>query len=471
MGVLRSAARHVAHDKSGAGRGLRPARLAAALLAAAWVAAPAPARADSPIRVHDTPGLVAAVAQADSGGPSTIQLAAAVYAPSATLTITRDVTILGPSGRGEELSGAALPDGTDLFDVAAHATATFVGVAVDLVGYENQGSAINVQPSGDVDLENSTISGGGGPSLMVEDGGSATATNSSFSHGLEEGIVDQGTATLTNVTVSGNLGMGIDDSGGNLTLVNSIVAANHPDCARAVASADASLDDDGSCGVGALARTNPLLGPWMWNGGPTDSQVPQAGSPANGAGDPAHCPSDDQRFAPRPSGPCDLGAVQAGASPPATTLTTTGTSTSGPTPTATPGGSTGPASTGPGADPVVGVVGAGTLHGVRGRAIAFSVSARRGDARGTLTYRDGAARVWLRAARVSSVRVSLAQGTVTLTGAARNLVGGRLVRFTATVSESGRVRTLRLRLTAGYDGGGRLWRGTLAETRGAAGAG
>ncbi len=477
MGGPRSGTPHAADAESGAGRQRRPVRLAAILLATVWVTAAAPARADSVVRVHDTPGLVAAVQQADSGGPSTIQLAVGVYAPTATLTLTRDVTIRGPSGPGEQLSGSALPEGTDLFDVAGDSTATFVGVALDLVGYENQGSAINVEPSGVADIENSTISGTGGPSLLVEDGGSATATNSSFSHGLEEGIVDQGTVSLTNVTVSGNLGMGIDDSGGSLALVNSIVAGNHPDCARAADSADVSLDDDGSCGVGALARTSPQLGQWMWNGGPTDSQLPQAGSPAIGVGDPAHCPSVDQRFAPRPSGRCDLGAVQAGASPPAapsTTVPTSGAPTSAPTtpgtPTPTSSGSAGAVS-GPTAGAVVGVVGAGTLHGAGGHAIAFSVNARRGGARGTLTYRDAGARVSLRAAKVSSVSVSPARGTVTLIGVARNLVGGRLVRFTVTVSVSGRVRTLRLRLAAGYDGGGRLWRGALTETRGAAAAG
>ncbi len=48
---------------------------------------------------------------------------------------------------------------------------------------------------------------------------------------------------------------------GTLNLTNTIVAENtgEGDCVGAASTSDHSLDSNGSCGVGALGKTNPLL--------------------------------------------------------------------------------------------------------------------------------------------------------------------------------------------------------------------
>ena len=58
-------------------------------------------------------------------------------------------------------------------------------------------------------------------------------------------------------------------------------------------------------------RYRPRLGPLGANGGPTQSEVPLAGSPAIDKGDNSNCPALDQRGIPRPQGAgCDIGAVE-----------------------------------------------------------------------------------------------------------------------------------------------------------------
>jgi hypothetical protein len=451
-----------------AGRPLGPRARLLAVMCGVW----APTAYATTVQVDNTAELVSAVQSADAGGVDTIQLGVADYAPTATLSLTRAVTIRGPSTRGAQIAGSALPAGDDLFSVGAGASVTFVGVALDEVGYENQGAAIDVMSSGSAEVDNTSIAGTGGPSLLVEDGATATATNSTFSDGLEEGILDQGTVRLMNVTVGENSVEGIDDRGGSLTLVNTIVAGNGVDCARSADSTDASLDGDGSCGVGALSHVNAMLGRFTWNGGPTYSQVPQTGSPALAGGDPSQCPTVDQRFALRPSASCDIGAVQADVTPPGSPAPSvsqpvqTTSSTPTPTPAAAPTTPTAGARSDTSPTPAVtGVTGLGTLHGKGGRAITFRVDTRLGTAGGTFSYRDVAAHVWFRDARVTAVVVSVTRGTVTLMGVAREVLGGGSEHFAVTVSERGAIRTLRLRIPDGYDGGGRLWRGTLSETR------
>ncbi len=64
--------------------------------------------------------------------------------------------------------------------------------------------------------------------------------------------------------------------------------------------------EDNPC-VEGIAFADPLLGDLADNGGPTRTMLPQAGSPALGAGE--DCPALDQRGVPR-SEPCDAGAVE-----------------------------------------------------------------------------------------------------------------------------------------------------------------
>lgn len=450
------------------------ARLGAGALLAAGVTALAasPPAAAATFTATDSASLVAAAQGADAhSGPSTIELSVGTYAPATTLAIRGDVTIVGPSARGLMISGAGEAPGTDLFEVAAGAHATFVNVSLSAAGYQNEGAAI--EDLGTVELDNSTLAGNDGPSLLVQPDASATVRDSTLSWGLEEGLVDHGSVTLVNSTVADNAVEGIDDRPGELAIVNSIVAGNGVrDCSAPATSSDDSLDGDGSCGVGALSRVNPQLGQLKWNGGPTLTQALAPGSPAIGAGDASQCPAIDERYAARPTGRCDLGAYQTGAGPGAgaPSGSSSGQGAAGTAPAGTapaPGSGRSPSgSTAPGTSQqrVIGAAGHGTLRGPRRRRITFALDAHVAAPHGSLAYRDAAAEVWLSRASITSVRVDSARGVVTLAGSGLNTARHRRVRFVATVTEQGRVHTLRVRLSSGYDGGGRLATGTLADT-------
>ena len=174
------------------------------------------------------------------------------------------------------------------------------------------------------------------------------------------------TATLRNVTITGNeanssQGMQISlteghgggfSNSGQLTLLNSIVAANTnnrafqthvgniaPDCEGTVSSLGynflGTLGDEGICTLayapnpGLLPATDkrgtlqapldPKLGSFTDNGGPTKTFRPLSDSPVvdNGAMAPANCGNLDQRSRPRPfdgnddgTSRCDIGAVE-----------------------------------------------------------------------------------------------------------------------------------------------------------------
>jgi hypothetical protein len=416
---------------------------------------------------HDGTSLVAALASASGQpGPSTIDLTRGVYAPDVTLTIAGDVTIVGPSGPGLNLTGAAVaPAGASLFVVGPGAHATFVDLSVATAGTVGGDAAVDV--SGALDLENSTLDANNGPNLTVEPGGTATVRNSTLSDGLGTGLVDDGSATLINSTVADNAVEGIDDSVGTLSLVNTIVAGNgSPDCSGPASASDHSLDSDGTCGVGALSRANAALGPLRGsNGGPTPTQALEAGSAAIGAGDESKCPADDQRHYAR-TGHCDIGAYQAGAEapggPPAGAGSGAGTATS---PTAgSPRPGAGAGSGAAGRPPAAGVSGHGSLRGPKHARVVFAVHALVAKPHGSLTYHDVSGRVWLKSSSLESVRIDKARGIATIKGTGTELVRRRRVSFTAVVTDHAGVRSVQVRLSSGYAGGGRLISGALALT-------
>ena len=167
---------------------------------------------------------------------------------------------------------------------------------------------------------NSATRGGG---LYNDVASTATLNNVTVSaNGANQGgglYNFEGTANLTNVTVTGNTGSldggGILLDGGTVTVKNSIVA-NSPvggNCSGGVTNSGFNLANDNTCGFTQV--TNVLLGPLTYNGGPTMTHRPMAGSLAINfvtAGCPP--PAADQRGAPRPAGgPCDAGSVETGA--------------------------------------------------------------------------------------------------------------------------------------------------------------
>jgi hypothetical protein len=389
------------------------------------------------LHAHDGASLQSAVTSADeASGSSTIDVTAGAFLPTSTLTITRDVTIVGPaSAPGAKLAGSAVePFPGDLIFVEAHAKLTLLNVSLTASG--GAGTAA-IDDAGSVDLESSTVAGNNGPGLLVHSGASATVRNSTLSDGLDSGLVDQGTASLLNSTVAGNATGGIDDSSGTLHLTNTLVAENSSsDCTKHATSSDHSLDSDGSCGIGALSRVNPLLGRLMGNGGPTSTEALGAGSPAIGSGDLAQCPAEDQRHFARSAGHCDIGAFQAGA-----TLGGPG---------ASPGAGSG-SSPSPGVGSAfVGVSAHGTLRGARRSRIPFTLRAQIGHSRNRLQYTDSVRRVGLRALRMKSLAFNQRLGVATLRGTVEVMSSRRRMAVTIVFTDHLARRTMRIRLSNGY---------------------
>jgi hypothetical protein len=220
--------------------------------------------------------------------------------------------------------------------------------------------------SGNVTIERSLISGnrapfGGGDSGGVENFGCPTPTCTTDQPGhlvvddstvtgndarLVGGIFswndNNNTLTVSNSTIAGNktmdepgggarlpAGGGLGVAQGTERIQNTIIAGNvdvtggvtsqancGPITGGGITSLGHNLDSGADCGLPAptdLSNSNPLLGPFQNNGGPTDTLALAANSPAldrvptSGAG----CPPTDQRGVPRPQGAaCDIGAFE-----------------------------------------------------------------------------------------------------------------------------------------------------------------
>ena len=111
------------------------------------------------------------------------------------------------------------------------------------------------------------------------------------------------------------------DAGADLHAFGSIIAAGSggPDClvAGATTTTGYNVGGDNSCGLTGTGDVenvaDPVLGPLQDNGGPTQTRVPLAGSPALSRIPAAACTVavEDQRKAVRPAGgACESGAVE-----------------------------------------------------------------------------------------------------------------------------------------------------------------
>jgi len=214
----------------------------------------------------------------------------------------------------------------------------------------NEGAGILVGASSKATIRGSTISGNtavevvGSPPLgggIFVDGKALSIFDSTISGNLAAGLTSHGggidslnaTVTLNNVTIAGNtasIGGGIDTHvGKSFKSSNSIIADNTgttlaPDCDGNLNSSGYNLIFDATgCSISGKASTDvtgqdPLLQPLFLNlPGTTETQEPQAGSPALKAGNPGsptgiggHCLPTDQRGVRRPAGKCDIGAFQ-----------------------------------------------------------------------------------------------------------------------------------------------------------------
>jgi CSLREA domain-containing protein len=231
------------------------------------------------------------------------------------------------------VSSSYAPYGGGIFNDHGSLTVTDSTVNGNSAGYG--GGIYNFgNPSGTgstLAITNSTISG-----------------NNASSYG---GVFDDGgIATVNSTTISGNSGGLVIVNNGTITLTNTILASNRPNCGVVTGTLNDggyNISDDSSCGFGSPTgangqtlgdNVNPLLDPngLQNNGGPTETIALQSTSPAIDAmpqGN-ANCPGTDQRGAPRPAPgytACDVGAFEYG-----TFLIATPTATSTATPTVTP---------------------------------------------------------------------------------------------------------------------------------------
>src|SRR5262249_56220162 len=110
---------------------------------------------------------------------------------------------------------------------------------------------------GAVAVEEGRMRGNAGPGAWIGSGTTATVRNSTISNNGDDGINVGGVLNLVNATVAGNSGNGIGNAGvaSVVHLTNAIVAGNTlPNCIAPADTSDHSLDTDGTCGVGVLAR-------------------------------------------------------------------------------------------------------------------------------------------------------------------------------------------------------------------------
>lgn len=265
---------------------------------------------------------------------------------SGEIAINKDLTIAGPGARNLTISGNNL---SRVFNNISAST-KIGGVTISGGSATDGGAILN---SGNLDLDNVTLSGnsatdkGGaihnygslalygstlagnsatnaGGAIFNESGktliiDNSTISNNSASQGgaiANLGALDSYNATITGNTSSSSAA--IDSAGTSLTLKNSIIAGNYgkdlagtPNSARNNLIEYQILGSLGSDASGNISSIAPLLAPLANNGGPTDTYVPQPGSPVLNAGEMASCTITDQRGVTRMrQGGCDIGAVE-----------------------------------------------------------------------------------------------------------------------------------------------------------------
>lgn len=177
-----------------------------------------------------------------------------------------------------------------------------------------------------LEVTNSTISrnrafhGGG---VWIH-GGLATLANVTVAENVAYGTNGGGlwlsgspAGVLQNCTIANNRATGQDVVAGaifgaGLTLQNTLVSGNtamwSPGCDVTHGDAGGNLQwPGGALCTGAVAVADPLLGTLGDHGGPTETMLPAAGSPARARGE--GCPVVDQRGLPR-AAPCTAGAVE-----------------------------------------------------------------------------------------------------------------------------------------------------------------
>ena len=297
------------------------------------------------------------------------------------LLLTSNVTIEGPGARDLRISGAALTPRTQMIRNDNDAIVEIRDVTIADKAGESLFAGCLIPCGGELLLDRVRVTNcTAAPDVDLGDGaGAALSTNCVNSHvTIRDSLFDDNhvtgagarggaiwwagvTLTLTNTTLSGNssggrggaiwsspnagvggatilqnvtfaaneageAGAAIDFAGGSTGFQNTVVALSTAggNCAFSGGirlTAGYNLDDDGSCtfdGTGDRLSVASGLGPLADHGGPTDTHLPDPGSPLIDAGNPTGCIEPDgapleadQRGVPRPQGPaCDIGSVE-----------------------------------------------------------------------------------------------------------------------------------------------------------------
>jgi hypothetical protein len=282
------------------------------------------------------------------------------------LTVTGGNVNTNLAGAGIDYTGTA-PLVLNRVVVAGN-TASNVGASAG--GVRQDGSNLTILDSTIDGNDVSSNSTGGNAGGIFNNAGSLTLTNTTVAGNAVTGagtnpdgggVLNLAGLTTVNATIAGNsaaFGTGgvAVGSGSSSTPANTIIATNSgsaaSDCGGTgtVSSQGHNLvGSDSGCVFTAStgdevgtsgSPINPLLGPLANNGGPTPTLALQPASPAIDAGNPAACPTTDQRAFPRPdmSGtPCDIGAYEFQGTPTRTLTVTLAGSGSG-TVTSSPAG-------------------------------------------------------------------------------------------------------------------------------------
>ena len=254
--------------------------------------------------------------------------------------ISHPVTIT--SWPGGPAGGPAVLDGTANGTVVT-VNSGVTGVTLRDLTIEN--ARDDIANSGTLTLTDSTVSGNSGEEAIFSNGTMAII-DSTVAKNSGIGVWnDSGAMTIIASTISGNAGGGIlSDNFGTATLGATIVAdntgynCNNNGTVANLDSAGYNLTNDKTgtaCEFDAatdLVNKNPLLGHLANNGGPTQTLLPGAKSPAadvipkgTSLRGVAVCPSTDQRGVTRPGRGetrCTTGAAEVGFTNPTTTSVT-----------------------------------------------------------------------------------------------------------------------------------------------------
>ncbi len=256
------------------------------------------------------------------GNQATLQSGAMHLVGTGNATISRSTF----SGNTSVTGGGAITTGATMLVE----TSTFTGNAAGTLASPalGQGGAIFSASTANSTIRNSTISGnsattlGGGISVT----GQATLTsltivnNTALTFGGGLGANNNGAVTISSSLLAGNM-VGIDAincGAGGLAMITS-TGYNLSD------NFSCSLADIGSADVAAPFFNHPtdlvnvpagISTTLADNGGPTQTHAVLTGSAAINAGNPAACPTTDQRGYSR-QGTCDIGAFEFGGAAPA----------------------------------------------------------------------------------------------------------------------------------------------------------